>query len=84
MDVKEFEKKLIELTQNVPNGTTLFMTYSNENSDLGIQLATGKKSDLIAGLSELAAKNKEVEKILRISTEPELIEMGRKYFNHEH
>lgn len=84
MKVIQFEKQLQEIANNVPEGTTLFLTYSNdENSNVNIQFVHGKTIDLIADLSRFAVKNKVVRKLLTVSSDPDLIKIGEDYFNNE-
>lgn len=84
MKVKQFEKQLREICKNVPEGTTLFLTYSNdENSNMNIQFVHGKKIDLIADLSRFAVKNKEARKLLTASSDPDLIKIVEDHFKNE-
>lgn len=65
MTPEEFEKKLQELIQAAPEGTTMFTIYSNQkNKRPNIFFMQGNPIDIICDLSLFAKKEEHAKRIL--------------------
>ena len=68
MTPEEFENKLQELFKSAPEGTVMFMTYSNDKEKRpNIFSMQGNPVDLIADLALFGKKEQHANKILTVA-----------------